>query len=593
MDNTLFAYNECLTHESDDFKTVSWLSWDDWRFVRISLFSTSPDLVASALQRIRTWRSRSCIPVAVEVTASIIETQQQDPSLRDDLNESAQQSEEALSMQYCMAIMRLVNGIVEKTRIKNEISIGEAANAIGIPRMLIDIRHEGSHRDLPSLRLLRCASEKAKDWLISYYWEPQEKVIPNQNIQEENLEKKIKHRLQKVAFCQKAKIVVRASNSSLKGKCYKSQLSKMKNRHSKLLKKVLLLYSSFSPQVAHVLLEFLLSALELSNLKEQSEDSQIEQSTESKQTAYDDWKSIVLKLSRREPEFLVTLADTILEKMEGEHRLLENSLKAHGFELLLCLFESLVPHLKILATGSLEESSENQGFLAVKRNASLTGLLHRCLLISFPENKQLMGSALIIACLIGDLSLLHKLKKLSLLGPSDLESNSNPPGEVIPLSQLENSLLCAQEKFELIRQSRINGKAIEPKESNSRPKSCRGVVKSWKPCPIGMLPCTTGFSGRLPFFDCTNESSEVVKLSENKEFRELKQCNKRKVEFAIQDLDENSIKKVKETEPDCESYNRGHISLKGVKGHLIIDGVRTKVGEEEFLAIASSVRLLV
>lgn len=60
---------------------------------------------------------------------------------------------------------------------------------------------------------------QAIDWLISYYWEPQEKVIPNQNIQKENLEKKIKHRLQKVALCQKAKIAVRASNSSPKGKC--------------------------------------------------------------------------------------------------------------------------------------------------------------------------------------------------------------------------------------------------------------------------------------------------------------------------------------------------------------------------------------
>lgn len=257
------------------------------------------------------------------------------------------------------------------------------------------------------------------------------------------------------------------------------------------------------------------------------------------------------------------------------------------------MFESLVPHLKILTTGSHEESSEHQGFLAEKRKTSLTGLLHRCLLISFPENKKLMGSALIITRLIGDLSLLHKLEKLSSLGPSDLEPNSNPPGDVSPFSQLEDSLLCAEEKFELIKQSRINGKAIKPKESNSRPKSNRNVVKSWKPCPFGMLPCTTGFSGRLPFFDCTNESSEEVKLSENKEFRELKQCNKRKAESAIQDLDESSIRKVKETEPDCESYNGGDISLEGVKGHLMIDGVRTKVGEEEFLAIASAVRFLV
>lgn len=37
--------------------------------------------------------------------------------------------------------LRLVNGSVEKTRKKEEVSIGGAAEAIGIPRMLIDIRH--------------------------------------------------------------------------------------------------------------------------------------------------------------------------------------------------------------------------------------------------------------------------------------------------------------------------------------------------------------------------------------------------------------------------------------------------------------------
>lgn len=37
--------------------------------------------------------------------------------------------------------LRLVNGAVEKTRKKEEVSIGGAAEAIGIPRMLIDIRH--------------------------------------------------------------------------------------------------------------------------------------------------------------------------------------------------------------------------------------------------------------------------------------------------------------------------------------------------------------------------------------------------------------------------------------------------------------------
>ena len=34
-----------------------------------------------------------------------------------------------------------MNGVVEKTRKKNEVSIGEAAEVLDIPRMLIDVRH--------------------------------------------------------------------------------------------------------------------------------------------------------------------------------------------------------------------------------------------------------------------------------------------------------------------------------------------------------------------------------------------------------------------------------------------------------------------
>lgn len=36
---------------------------------------------------------------------------------------------------------RLVNCVVEKTRKQSEISIADAAEAIGIPRILIDVRH--------------------------------------------------------------------------------------------------------------------------------------------------------------------------------------------------------------------------------------------------------------------------------------------------------------------------------------------------------------------------------------------------------------------------------------------------------------------
>lgn len=93
-------------------------------------------------------------------------------------------------------------------------------------------------------------------------------------------------------------------------------VSGSKKQLAKALKNTIRLYSSFSTEVVYLLLEYLLNALDSSNLAEHSEDSQFVSSTENKQTAFDDWKSVVLKLSSKEPEFLLTLTQAVLEKME-------------------------------------------------------------------------------------------------------------------------------------------------------------------------------------------------------------------------------------------------------------------------------------
>ncbi|KAK4384203.1 hypothetical protein Sango_2736400 [Sesamum angolense] len=302
--------DDIVEDKSHSFKLVPWMSWDEWKFIS-------------------TWRSRGCTAVAIEVTASIVEIQQQDPFFRNDLNENASQSEEMLAMLYCMAIMRLVN--------------------------------EGSHRDL-LLQLVRLASKKertavqshteclelliiqALDWLVSYYWKPQEEAIPTQSNQAAKLRKEIKRRLREVALCLKTKQMAKSSSSHVKGKresglCFvllnsnafaisryqlwiheifivllpvgstvvgynslhlcsvrqtehlygrskllflmagktshSTNLAGSKKQLAKSLKNILRLYSSLSPEVVNVLLEYLLSTLGSSNLAEHLEDSQI------------------------------------------------------------------------------------------------------------------------------------------------------------------------------------------------------------------------------------------------------------------------------------------------------------------------------
>lgn len=47
----------------------------------------------------------------------------------------------------------------------------------GLPRVLVDLRHEATHNELPSLPLLRAAADAALAWLHATYWEPQQHTL--------------------------------------------------------------------------------------------------------------------------------------------------------------------------------------------------------------------------------------------------------------------------------------------------------------------------------------------------------------------------------------------------------------------------------
>ncbi|ONI16980.1 hypothetical protein PRUPE_3G132200 [Prunus persica] len=294
---------------SYSYKLVPWLSWDEWLFVDESLFSNSPNSVASALRRISAWRSRGCLPVVVELTSSIIEIQQKDPHFRGDQSSDASLSDEMLAMLYCMAIMRLVNGVVEKTRKKTEVSIAVAADAIGIPRTLIDIRHEGSHRELPALEVVRSASVKALDWLKYYYWEPQKKAIPFHGNETAGIKTEIMSKFHEFAFCLRVKNTPHLRSSKIKEK------RGSKKDLTKILKSLVGLYSAFSSEVVSVLLEFLLKAI---NSSDSSELPVNTQNSPSLQISLNEWKLVITKFSNKEPELLLALLNAVLDMIENQ-----------------------------------------------------------------------------------------------------------------------------------------------------------------------------------------------------------------------------------------------------------------------------------
>nr|XP_048324321.1 pre-rRNA-processing protein las1 isoform X2 [Ziziphus jujuba var. spinosa] len=616
---------------SYSLKLVPWLRWDEWLFVYHSLFSDSVDTVASALRKISAWRSRGCVPVTVEVTASIVEIQQKDPYFRKDQSNDAlgsranqfsdgELSEEMLAMLYCMAIMRLVNGVVEKTRKKTEVSIAVAAAKIGIPRMLIDVRHEGSHRELPALQVVRSASVKALDWLKVYYWEPQKKAIPLQGDGTANIRKGIKNKLHELAFCLKAKQHLHSGSSSEKGKrlrhhemlcgrnkffslvagkLHSSKSAGSKKQLSKILKNLVGLYASYSSEVVLVLLDLLLKALKSSDLLELPVDAQVFPNTD---TLLNEWKLVITKLSNKEPELLLTLLKAVLDMIETHDAMkyeMDYRPEARHIEHLSSLFTWLVRNFKELKSRHHKDSASEikvSSSETTMSKALVMELLRRCLMLASSGNNQVMDSAFHLAQLIGNDHLIGKLRKFSVL----VSSNSNVIGDDSSnmnfknlLIQQDESICQAAKNLELIKLHQMKGKIV--KKADEVLNSNRWVVaRSWNPCPIGMLPRAVGSSGCLPVLDYNDDQNKVVEIPQTKGNWELNHCNRKKEASSdIQLLDDSSIKKKRVTVEDSMSNHEDALLMDGVNGRLMIGGVWKEVGQEELLAIKSSVRILI
>ncbi|XP_065850947.1 protein LAS1-like [Euphorbia lathyris] len=517
-----------------------------------------------------------------------------------------------LAMLYSMAILRLVNCVVEKTRKKTEISIAEAAAAIGIPRTLIDIRHESSHRDLPSLTLVRNAAVQAIHWLKAYYWEPQMELIPYQRDGSAEIRKEIKSKLQQLASSVNEGRNSQLEASPIEGKnagsthqkllcgrnkfftimtskLHLSKCSGKKKQNTKMLKSLVRLYSSSSSEVLSVLLNLLLKALDSSNLTELTEDYEAGQEMPS---ALNDWKIVITKLSNKEPEFLLMLLKAILTMIETQEAMrfetgtcflsMESSAQTAKIEQLSSLFSWLVIQLKLLKPFRKKDSKAKTEVSASemsKLNTVLKELLRKCLLISLGGNKQLMESSLQLAQLIGDNSTLMekisklKLKFLNLSNPNAPEEHSFLRSCSNPLIQQDEAIDQAAKKLESVKLLVAKRRTKKSTDGNSGRWS---VVKSWNPCPIGMLPRDLGSSGCLPVLDSNEKSVDSSEDAAEGPSSDICLGKKRGASSDVCLLDRQSVKKMRENAENCEDFEL----QREFKGCLMINGVWKKVSEE-------------
>ena len=174
-------------------RVVPWASWEDWLAVKDALLpepgptkastegeegdgatregtegsaksagpSSSTERSAEwALGVVDLWRARGRVPLAVDATADLIR-------IRSQGSPSCYMQRLTLSM----ALVRLVNGVsgaLQKGVYAQ--SVASLAESVGLPRILVDLRHEATHNALPSVNTLSIAADQALGWLSDNYW---------------------------------------------------------------------------------------------------------------------------------------------------------------------------------------------------------------------------------------------------------------------------------------------------------------------------------------------------------------------------------------------------------------------------------------
>lgn len=105
---------------------------------------------------------RGSCPTAIVATHGII-------SLLTRVSETTR----SFRLECAMTLVRFVNETVDpEQRSSYAQPISRLAEGLGLPRILVDLRHESTHDRLPSHETCQIALDAALQWLLEHYWHP-------------------------------------------------------------------------------------------------------------------------------------------------------------------------------------------------------------------------------------------------------------------------------------------------------------------------------------------------------------------------------------------------------------------------------------
>ncbi|KAL2160661.1 hypothetical protein VTH06DRAFT_1349 [Thermothelomyces fergusii] len=166
------------------------------RAAAVNGFPPSPSLAAAqeqaggrrhaeqqeAVARVSMWMQRGGCPHMVEstalLTAAILSDEAKGagtgpgPGTGSDDDGLAKSSRAyAVRAAYSAAFSRFVTGLLDSHQDRQrKMSMYDVAKSVGLPATFVELRHQATHEQLPSLPRLRAAADRALDWIWDYYW---------------------------------------------------------------------------------------------------------------------------------------------------------------------------------------------------------------------------------------------------------------------------------------------------------------------------------------------------------------------------------------------------------------------------------------
>ncbi len=157
-------------------RVLPWATWDAWYSAYTSLEAYIAGGFLGSLPAALESLSASCalrgrVPLALGSTLSLLRHLRPAPGC------CARAHDAALGL----CLLRFVNGVADGGQGGAfAASVAELARRAGLPRWLVDLRHDLTHGAQPEGAVLRTAAAHALAWLLAHYWRPQAAVVAAQ-----------------------------------------------------------------------------------------------------------------------------------------------------------------------------------------------------------------------------------------------------------------------------------------------------------------------------------------------------------------------------------------------------------------------------